>query len=326
MAYYVPAKAKKKKKKGNPVTDWLAYIALRGLVAILSLFSVERNLKTACFLGRCLWMHYHRGRKRALDNLRASYPGKDEQWYIDTGRRSFEQLAMIAIDVLFTPKLVRKDNWRRYSYFKTAERAKWMMKEGKGMIMIAGHYANFEIMGYMLGLFGYNVYSIARPLDNPYISKYLYGVRENAGQKIIDKKGATAMMDTLLKEGATVCFIADQDAGQKGLFVDFFGRKASTYKSIGLLAMQYEIPIGVGYSRRVDNKFFFEIGVNRIITPDEWKDKDDPLLWITQEYTRAIEDFVRQDPTQYWWLHRRWKHLPRRCAGTAGQPKEDNGD
>jgi len=310
MTYYVPAKVKKKKKR-NRLIDWLVYIALRGLIAFMSLFSVRRNLKTACFLGRVLWKHYHRGRKRALDNLRASYPGKEKSWYIKTGRRSFEHLAMIAVDVLFTPKLVGKNNWRDCAYFKTVEHAKWLMKEGKGMIMVTGHYANFEIMGYMLGLFGFNVYSIARPLDNPYISKYLYGVREKAGQKIIDKKGATAMMDTLLKQGATVCFIADQDAGSKGLFVDFFGRKASTYKSIGLLAMQYNIPIGVGYSRRVDNKFYFEIGVNRIIMPDEWKDKDDPLLWITQQYTKAIEDFVRAEPSQYWWLHRRWKHRPK---------------
>jgi len=67
----------------------------------------------------------------------------------------------------------------------------------------------------------------------------------------------------------------------------------------------------VGYSRRIENRFFFELGVTRIILPAEWADKDDPLLWVTQEYTRAIEQFVREDPTQYWWLHRRWKHQPR---------------
>jgi KDO2-lipid IV(A) lauroyltransferase len=111
--------------------------------------------------------------------------------------------------------------------------------------------------------------------------------------------------------GATLCFIADQDAGRKGLFVDFFGRKASTYKSIGLLALTYNLPIIVGCSKRVDNRFFFEIEATRYIFPQEWADKDDPLQWITAEYTREIENFIRQDPTQYWWLHRRWKHRPK---------------
>ncbi|MHC4618145.1 MAG: lysophospholipid acyltransferase family protein [Planctomycetota bacterium] len=302
---------KKKKKKPSPLKDLLAYLGLRILVFFLYLFDVETNLKTACFLGRLLWKYYHRGRRRALDNLRASFPEKSEQWIWQTGRRSFEHIAMLAVDVIFTPHVVKKHNWRDYSRFKTAERAKWLMKEGKGLLMVAAHYSNFEVVGYMLGLFGFNVYSIARPLDNKYINKYLYRVRQRAGQNIIDKKGAAEMMDKIASEGATLCFIADQDAGRKGIFVDFFGRKASTYKSIGLLAITNNIPIGVGYSRRLDNRFFFEIGVNRIIFPEEWADKEDPLRWVTAEYTRAIEDFVREDPTQYWWLHRRWKHRPK---------------
>ena len=305
------ATRKKKKRKHNRFIDWLAYVALRILMLILYMFNVETNLNTACFLGRLLWKHYHRGRKRALDNLRASFPEKSEEWFRQTGRRSFEHIAMLAIDVLFTPRLVKKYNWRDYSRFKTTERAKWLMKEGNGMLMVAAHYSNFEIMGYMLGLFGFNVYSIARPLDNKFINKYLYDIRRRAGQKIIDKKGAAELMSELTSSGATLCFIVDQDSGRKGIFVDFFGRKASTYKSIALLAITNNVPIGVAYSRRVDNRFFFEIGINRIILPEEWADKEDPLQWITAEYTSAIEKFVREDPTQYWWLHRRWKTRPK---------------
>jgi KDO2-lipid IV(A) lauroyltransferase len=313
----------KKKKKHNPLIDWLAYAALRIAVAILSLFNVETNLKTACFLGRRLWRHYHRGRKRALDNLRASFPEKNEQWIWETGQRSFEHLAMLAIDVLSMPRLVKKNNWRQYSEYKNVERAKWLMQEGRGLLMVTGHYSNFEIMGYLLGLFGFNIYSIARPLDNRFISKYLYGVRQQAGQKIIDKHGAAKLMDKLTSAGASLGFIADQDAGPKGVFVDFFGRKASTYKSIGLLAVTNNLPIVVAYSRRVDNRFYFEIGANRIIFPEEWADKNDPLQWVTAEYTKAIEEFVRRDPTQYWWLHRRWKHQPKGKKKTSRKKQAD---
>jgi len=302
---------RKKKKRHNPFLDWLGYVALRILVIFLYLFDVETNLKTACFLGRMLWKYYHRGRNRALDNLRASFPEKSEEWIRQIGRRSFEHIAMLAIDVLFTPRLVKKDNWRDYSRYKNAEMAKWLMQEGRGLLLVTGHYGNFEIIGYLLGLFGFNIYSIARPLDNRFINEYLYGVRRRAGQNIIDKKGAAELMGKTAADGATLCFIADQDAGKKGIFVDFFGRKASTYKSIGLLAITHNIPIGVGYGRRVGSRFYFEIGVNRIIFPEEWADKDNPLEWVTAEYTRAIEQFVREDPSQYWWLHRRWKHRPK---------------
>jgi KDO2-lipid IV(A) lauroyltransferase len=115
----------------------------------------------------------------------------------------------------------------------------------------------------------------------------------------------------LLDSGGAVGFVADQNAGHKGIFVDFFGRKASTYKSIGLLAMQYEVPILIGYSRRIDGRFHFKMATQDIIWPADWKDQSDPLMYITQRYTKAIEDFVREDPSQYLWLHRRWKTRPK---------------
>lgn len=320
------SKRDRKKRERNLVADWLAYAGLRVVVFVLFLFPVRWNLRFAAFLGRQLWGHYHRGRQRAIENLRASFPEKDDAWIEATGQRSFEQIVMLVIDVLFTPRLVKRDNWDRYSTYRSIERPKWLMQGGQPVVFVGAHYGNFEIVGYLMGVFGFNVYSIARPLDNKFINGWLYGVRERAGQKILDKKGAAEKMDELIRQGSTLCFIADQDAGKKGLFVDFFGRKASTYKSIGLVAMQYNMPIVVGYSRRRDNDFFFEIGVQRIIMPEEWADKDDPLYWITQKYTRCIEDFVRDDPTQYWWLHRRWKHRPKeeRKARQAEQAAGSN--
>ena len=304
-------KRKKKKKKPHPLRDWLLYVAVRLLTIVLHLFDVETNLRFACFLGDLLWKHYHRGRQRALDNLRASFPEKSAEWIEWVGRRSFQQLAMLAIDVVFTPRIVRKWNRRQYCRFRNAEHTKWLMHEHKGLLMVGAHYSNFEIIGYLMGLYGFESYNIARPLDNKYLNRYLYNVRERHGQRLIDKKGAAEMMPKLVEQGSTLGFIADQDAGKKGIFVDFFGRKASTYKSIGLLAITYDLPIAIGYSRRVGNRFFFELGTTRIIFPHEWADKDDPLTWVTAEYTKAIETFVREDPTQYWWLHRRWKTRPK---------------
>ncbi|MBE0534763.1 MAG: hypothetical protein IH624_03775 [Phycisphaerae bacterium] len=305
------SKRDKKQKERNRMLDWLAYAALRVVVFVLYLFPVRANLALGAFLGRQLWRHYHGGRRRATDNLRASFPEKDDAWVESTGRRSFEHIVMLVIDMFFTPRLVKRDNWDRYSTYRNIERCKWLMQGGQPVIFVGAHYGNFEIVGYLMGVFGFNVYSVARPLDNKFINRWLYGVRERAGQKILDKKGAAEKMPELIRQGSTLCFIADQDAGKKGLFVDFFGRKASTYKSIGLVAMQYNMPIVVGCSRRRGNDFFFDIAANRMIMPEEWADKEDPLYWITQEYTACIENFIREDPTQYWWLHRRWKHRPK---------------
>lgn len=74
--------------------------------------------------------------------------------------------------------------------------------------------------------------------------------------------------------------------------------------------MEYDLPIVVGYCRRLNDRYRFKIGMTRIIKPSDWRDKPDPLKWITAEYTTAIEQFVREDPEQYWWVHRRWKTRP----------------
>lgn len=313
MEFMAEEKRERKRNKRKPtiVEQWLVYVLLRIFLFFVFLFPVEKVLKFACFWGKGFWKHYHRGRQRAIDNLKASFPDKDDAWIEQTGIRSFERLLMLAVDVIFIPRLVKKENWEQYSCYKNVERVKWMMAGKQPMLLVTGHYGNFEIIGYLLGEFGFDIYSIARPFDNRFLNKYLYDVRQRRGQKIIDKKGAAEQMEQIIRQGSTLCFVADQNAGKKGVFVDFFGRKASTYKSIGLLAIQYNLPIGVGVSRRVENRFFFEIEMARLIMPEEWKDKEDPLLWITQEYTRAFEDSIRKDPTQYWWIHDRWKTRPR---------------
>jgi KDO2-lipid IV(A) lauroyltransferase len=308
---------KKKKKERNAILDWLGYAAVRIVFFILGWFPIEWNLRLACVLGRLLWKYYPRGRQRALENLQAAYPEQESSWHEQVGRRSFEHLVMLVMDVFFTPRLVVKDRWKEYARLINIERVKWMMQEKKGLLMATGHYGNFEIIGYMLGQWGFPVYSIARPLDNPYLNRYLYGIRQRHGQKIIDKFGASDQMEQIIKEGATLCFIADQDAGRKGIFVDFFGRKASSYKSIPLLAIHYELPLVIGGSRRVGNRFFFEMECSRIILPEEWKNQKDPLGWLAQEYTRALEEFIRKDPTQYWWIHRRWKTRPKEELSAA---------
>ncbi len=75
--------------------------------------------------------------------------------------------------------------------------------------------------------------------------------------------------------------------------------------------MEFNVPIVVGYSRRLNDRFEFEVGAQDIILPSDWQNQPDPLRYITQRYSKAIEEFVRQDPGQYWWVHRRWKTRPK---------------
>ena len=153
--------------------------------------------------------------------------------------------------------------------------------------------------------------AIARPLDNVLVNDWLLGIREKRGLKVITKWDATQRMLDVLSAGGALGFIADQNAGDKGMFVPFFGRLASTYKSIGLLAISQNVPIICGFAHRLGNQYRYELGTVDVIRPEDWTSQPDPLYYVTARYMRAIETMVRLRPEQYLWMHRRWKSRPK---------------
>lgn len=299
------------KKRSDPI-DRLAYLAMRLLSMVMHWFPVNTNLRWARGLGFVWYRLDHKHRARALANLANCFPEMTTSQRQRIAQRSVQHMFMLAVEVLFTTRLVRLETWRDFVEIENFRQTLALLVDrNRGLILLTGHYGNWEILGYVLATLGFETTSVARPLDNPYLSDWLFGVRERQGQKMIGKFGATEEIVQLLDNHRVVAFVADQNAGSKGIFVDFFGRKASTYKSIGLLAMQYETPIVIGYARRLNDRFHFRVSVQDVIFPEDWKMQDDPLRYITQRYTRAVEDFVRAEPDQYLWTHRRWKSRPR---------------
>jgi KDO2-lipid IV(A) lauroyltransferase len=298
--------------------DRLQYIALRVVSMALHCWPVNANLQTAKLLGDVMYRLDKKHRQRAMANLRRSFPDMSDRQVELMARRSMQTLFMFFIELLFTTRLIRINTWKRYVELDNFRPVlDMLLRKRHPVLMLTGHYGNFEISNYLLGTFGFETAAIGRPLDNPYVNEWVMGVRQRQGAKVINKTGATDEVTAALDEKGAVGFVADQNAGAKGIFVDFFGRKASTYKSIGLLAIEYNCPIVVGYAQRINDQFRFKVGAQDIIYPQDWQTQDDPLRYITQRYTKALEDIIRQDPGQYWWVHRRWKTRPKGEAPEA---------
>lgn len=307
-------------KPRNDLLDRLTYYGIRLAVMVLHCYPIEWSLRGAAALGSVWYRVFRRHRERALDNLRHSFPDMTEGQREEIAERSLQNLFQLGVEVLFTTRLVRIDTWSKVSTLHDFnETLRLLLENNRGLIMLTGHYGNWEVLGYLLATLGFETTSIARPLDNPYLYEWVLGVRERKGQKILAKTGALAEVPNVLEKGGAIGAVADQNAGSKGIFVDFFGRKASTYKSFGLLAMRYNVPIVIGYARRRPGKFHFDVGTQDIIYPRDWENEDNPLLYITQRYTKAIEDFIRADPAQYLWVHRRWKSRPKEELAGGGK-------
>jgi KDO2-lipid IV(A) lauroyltransferase len=111
----------------------------------------------------------------------------------------------------------------------------------------------------------------------------------------------------VLADGESMAFLADQYAGEKGCFVEFFGRPASAYKAIALLSLQNDAPMVVACTRRLGRPMRFEVDVSADIDPVTAEGDVGSVRELTQWYTARLEQAIRLAPGQYWWVHRRWK-------------------
>lgn len=299
-------------KPRNKFLDYLQYIGLRIFAMFVHMFSWRANYRTARWVADLLFRFDKRHRQRAIRHLKYSFPEWPERRCAKVAKASMRNLIYLGVEMLFTTRLIKPATWRRHIRLTDLEETIHMLLTRRTpVIFVTGHFGNWEVIGYTMATLGFPTVSVARRLDNPYIDEYAFGVRARTGQIILDKKGASRTVPDVLARNGAVAFVADQDAGRKGAFVDFFGRKASTYKIIALMAMRYNAPILVGYGKRLAEDYQFELALHKIIYPDQWAEQDDPVLWITQEYTRLLEEIIRKAPEQYLWQHRRWKHRPK---------------
>jgi KDO2-lipid IV(A) lauroyltransferase len=287
-------------------------MVVRSLVAFAQMLSIEQAYGLARFLG---WVLYHaekRHREVGLDNLKHAYADSmSEKERDEVVRGVYRHFCMMLMEILNLPRKLYWSTWRD-----------WFVMEGHGplldlfmsgkrpLIFLTGHYGNWEMAGYVFGMFGFPTVAVARTLDNPYLERYLRSFRERTGQELIPKSGGFDQMVEVLRNNRALSFLADQDAGQRGLYVDFFGRPASTHKAIALLAIEHQAPVIVGVARRIGPGFRYEFFCADVIDPAELEGSADDVRLLTQRYTSALERLIRQDPTQYLWLHRRWKHQP----------------
>jgi KDO2-lipid IV(A) lauroyltransferase len=223
----------------------------------------------------------------------------------------WEHLFLLVIEAAHIPRRIHATNWRDYIELVNTETIGKVLHNDRPLIMVTGHFGNFEAGGYFLGILGYPSYSVARKLDNPYLDQFIKTFREASGQFLIPKNDGYDQILEVLNRRDLMVFLADQSAGPKGCWVDFFGKPASTYKAIALLSLQYDAPVIVCYAVRSDKRpLHFEMTIAGILDPREHVEGL-TVKEITQWYTHVLEDGVRRHPEQYWWVHRRWKDYPK---------------
>jgi Kdo2-lipid IVA lauroyltransferase/acyltransferase len=254
-------------------------------------------------------LSYHLSLKHrliAIHNLMRSFPDKPLKEIIRLAKESYISATLVVVEFLDIPYL-NKDNLHQWISIEGLENYKEAEQEGKGVLIFSAHFGNWEIGNAALAIMTQPFVFIYRVFDSPLLERVITGIRASYGNVSLSKYNAMWPMIRLLKNGATINLLIDQNVTwYEGVFVDFFGRKACTTPGLALLALYTKAPVLPVFTRRLPNgKYLLEIGKKVKIVSSGNRDAD--VLINTQNFTKIIEEKIRQYPEQWLWFHQRWK-------------------
>lgn len=292
--------------------DWCVYVFMRLLICMVQAMTLDACARFVRPLAWLLADVLPIRRKVVDENLRQAFPDSTPAERQRINRGMWEHLLMMGCEMVHLPRKVHATNWREHVKLANVAPQVAAFLSPRPCVMISGHFGNFEAGGFLNGLFGFRTYSIARPLDNRFLERWLTKLRETHGQYMLPKWDVAKQIALLLEQGENLGLLGDQFGGNTGCWIDFFGRPASYHKAIALFSMTSRAPLLVGYARRIEGRLLqLELGVEGVYDPADATSKLTGVREVTQWYNDLLEAIIRRDPDQYWWLHKRYKGEPK---------------
>lgn len=289
--------------------DRLIYNGLSRFISFLGKLSPDTGRHASRRLGAIWFAVDRKHRTITIENLTTAFGSQ----------MSPEEIRRLAQDVFFnTIRMIFEYAWYYtvspidYSgnfRIKGIENVTRALEKKKGVLVVTAHLGNWELATAFGPMTGLPVTVVYRTIKSAPIDQYILDNRIKTGLKLFPLHNALDAVRQALARGEIIGLLSDQNTGhQKGVFVDFFGRKACTNKGLARLALSTGAPVLPIFFYRENGKFTLEIQpeLPLIRTGNEETD----IVANTQAYTSAIEAIVRRYPEQWFWIHKRWKTRP----------------
>lgn len=298
----------------------LEALALRGFKILALLLPRPAFLRLGRGLGALVAAVDRKHLAIARDNLRQSFPGWSEEKIDQTARGVWAHFGGVMFDLVRIlargPEIV--DPLVTIEGHEHAEQAH---RSPHGVVLITGHFGNWETHGIVHAKHYGSIGVIARPLDNPSLDRAMTSLRRSAGNEVIEKEHAMIRSMRRLKAGQGVAFVVDQNVQEKeGIFVNFFGRPACTTPFAARLAIKtgaMVLPCRAVMAPDLKYRVIYD----RPIDPGDFGTDEAAVEALTQAMMNATEAWIREDPDQWLWMHRRW-HTQK---GPPDKPAEGTG-
>lgn len=292
------------------LADRLSYFFFRLVICTVQIMSLERCDRICRLLAQLFstWIPLRQSLIR--ENLKMIFPDWKPDHSEQVTEKMWHHLLLMGCEVAQAPRKIHRENWHEHFYIPDRRSMLKIVMDDRPTVLVSAHFGNFELAGFLTGLFGVATTTVARPLDNGFLHNYITKFRSLGGQYFLAKEGSSLQIQELLSKGGNLTLLADQHAGAKGCWVDFLGKPASCHKGLALFTLSSGAPMVVVCSVRTGGPMNFELSVLGIADPVDGGEHLSSVPSLTRWYNQCLEKIIRAFPEQYWWVHRRWREPP----------------
>jgi Kdo2-lipid IVA lauroyltransferase/acyltransferase len=291
------------------VTQRLEYAVLRLVAALLRPFSWKTASGIGAFIGGLGYSPFRVRAGQVERYIRAAFPEFDEARVRAVARESYRGLGRVTIESILLSREPKEAVLAVFSGTENWDVLESAVAQGRGVVLVSGHIGSWELSAAYMAARGIPVDAIAMHMANPLSDAFFKRTRERFGVRVLFDDEAVRAIPRSFRDGRAVGFLSDQ--GAKGLastYVDFFGRPAKTPRGAAVFAIRSKLPvIFIAAIRQPDQSYRFIV---REVPLAEHENREQAVDDTVRNYTKAIEDCVREHPEQYFWQHRRWKRQP----------------
>jgi KDO2-lipid IV(A) lauroyltransferase len=299
------------KPLGKRIKYSALYWLVRSLIFIGNAIPRKAWLKFCGLLGRIAYIIVADARQKAIAHLKFAYGAeKSDRDIITMSKKVFRMLGRNGGEILRAIKVKTLDDLNKILVTHGYENFEQARDKGKGVIFLTCHLGAFDLQVTNMALRGLKPNIIGTPLKDARLNELLFDYRNAYGAVAVERGKETLRLIKALKSAGSTAILIDQDTKVKSRFVDFFGAPAATPVGAAILAMKTGAAVVPTYVYLDENDWMQHMyilpEIPTILSGDEEKD----MIANTQAYTKFIEDVVRKHPTQWVWMHERWKTKP----------------
>lgn len=289
---------------------YISYSFLRVYIFIAGLLPIGMNIAISKCLLKLAYPFLKSRRRVANENLRIAFTNKSNKEIDSLVYASFENL-IITFTEIFNISNMSEKKIKEYVEFENGELLRRLYDEGKGLILLSAHYGNWEFMA-MAGAYHlkFDMLIPVKLLKNWFVDRIINKNRTACGNKVINMDKAALEMLKQLKKGKAIALLADQSAHENSdIFVKLFNKPTLTYKAPAELALKYKIPLTFNYCERQGNgKYIIK---SELVKSDDLEFNKEGVAELTQRHSNMLEKLLIENPAQWVWAHKRWKHSPK---------------